>query len=210
MAFFKDLLDGVLPEVTGCPKSVAIKEIRNSAIELCRHAPIWTDLIDGIETDADDAQVELDALIPTDSSIHKVLSLTNGGREMTPEVVSSFHRFDSRYSVPGRPRVYVSPAPNLVVVSPIPDGVYELKAAVSLTPTGAAEVVDDDVFSVWGQTMVNGALHRLMRYTSTPWGNPDLSAYYGQLFQADKSRARRESVTTHSAMSRTIKPVSFI
>jgi hypothetical protein len=210
MSDFKDLLGSVLPEVKGCPKSVAIREIRNSAIELCKYAPIWIDQIVDIETDIDDAQVELDSLVPDGAVIHKIISLTCDGRELTPEVLSTFHRFDSRYTAPSRPMVYVSPVPNLVMVSPVPDDVYELRAAVSLTPTAIAGSISDDIFNVWGGAMVNGALHRLMRFDSTPWGNAQMSSFYGGLFLQDKNQARKSSVTAHSVMNRTVHPVSFI
>jgi hypothetical protein len=209
MALFSTLLGQVLPEVKGCPKSVATRELRNTAIELCKHAPIWTVFLDEIETADEDYELDLSGEIAISAVVHKIISITQGRKKLTPAVMAEFHDHLSAHPNGGEPVYFVSPTPNIVLLSPIPDDAYTLRISASLSPAATAVGMDDTVMNSWGSALVNGALHRLMRFVSTPWGNADLSSFYGNLFQEDKRLARVNSVTRHSVMSRAVKPRKF-
>ncbi len=80
--------------------------------------------------------------------------------------------------------VYYQPLPNTVRLVPIPNvsaSAY-LTVTYSLKPTLASSTVDDIVFSQWHETIVHGALAKLLAIPKKPWSDAALARYKQGLF----------------------------
>ncbi|MFM7012547.1 MAG: hypothetical protein ACKO0Z_24990, partial [Betaproteobacteria bacterium] len=58
-----------------------------------------------------------------------------------------------------------------LMLSPPPDGVYSVVVAVSLRPTRNATMLDDDLYNIWIDPIVSGAIARAMQIPDQPFTN---------------------------------------
>ncbi|OUR99226.1 hypothetical protein A9Q81_11670 [Gammaproteobacteria bacterium 42_54_T18] len=188
-------LTHVLPDVSGCPEAVVLREVKNSLIEFCRRTQIWQFTADAIPLVAGIADYELD--VPTGSSVAQVMSVKVDGRGLT---LATGGDLDARQ--PGW-RDHEGGATHYVVINsaeillnrkPKEFKANALTASFALMPDQGAIEVESFLFDDWYEVIAAGAKKRLLMSPGKAWSNPGLAGVYAQEFAqgiADgKSRAQ--------------------
>lgn len=222
-------LPEVLPWVPGCPESVALSKIRNSAIQFCERSTIWR---------ADHAAINVAALTHTydlvspvlNARIHKVVHAAHDGyplNEMSedeldlkwPKLGGTYPNLsDSVASTPwrkyeaDRANLYTQPGgdPTKIRLIGIPNTalVSGLEVKLALKPLPNAEDGDDRLYYDWYQQIAAGALAQLLAVPEE-WADKhrNLFAHYSGLFEKGvmdaTARAATGNVTNHRAVGRT-------
>jgi hypothetical protein len=90
----------------------------------------------------------------------------------------------------GTPTHYWLVDDTTVRLYPIPDAVQTLSASLVLKPALNATGVETFLYNAYFDSLVSGALARLMRIPNKDWTNPKLSQMHQQIFYTGISEAR--------------------
>jgi hypothetical protein len=82
----------------------------------------------------------------------------------------------------------------------------QVAGVVAVAPTDLSQDIPDRLGYEFRDTLIHGALHRLMRVPGAEWSNGTLADYYGALFQQGKEKAatRAENGFVHNR-TRTVR-----
>lgn len=111
-----------------------------------------------------------------------------------------------------KPTVYYTRRTDSVLqlmVYPTPDAAYTLSVECAWKPFRNASVVQDDIYNIWVETIVNGALGRLMMTPGQPFSNPAEGERRLMLAKNGANRARIESIAGRTRTSRGVRPRPF-
>jgi len=186
---FTSLTARVQVHVTGCPTPLVNMAIQQAATEFCNLSTAWR--IDlppvtvvaltfdyTLATGVTGANVRMPlvvrykgAVLPNMRTQDRIVSLTE-----QPDV-----------SNPNTPRVYDLPNSRTLRLLPVPSaadaGVGLLQVHASVTPTATSTGVDDDVFTDNEETLLYGALTRLLTIPGKAWLDVKMGDFYGRKFR---------------------------
>jgi hypothetical protein len=148
---------------------VAAQALVDSAVSFCEDSLAIRQRLEPQKTYAGGA--ELDVCAPRDQAISRVLKVWLDGYEIksTPAVsVSDLSQPN------GLPRTYYSRQNNSelqILLYPVPDRVFDIDIEVALRPTRSATTFEDDLFDLWVEPIVAGALQRLYAIPDQSFSN---------------------------------------
>ena len=162
----------ILPYLPGCPEPLVDQVLINAAIEFCESSLTLRQNLDAFNTIVGRAQYDLD---PPSSQhdISRVMGVTLDGKELSPgmaEVIRGDLPTDE-----AKPRGFYTDRTDSVftlMLTPPPDEVYRVVVNVSLRPARAATQLDDDLYNIWIDPIVSGAIARAMQVPGQPFSNP--------------------------------------
>lgn len=205
MATLNDFLSLVAPNVESCPNATVVSAIRRSIREFCRETYVWKASLTDVDTVAGDATYTL--VPPTDTQIVSVLNITHVDRDLMPIDEAWLDRYELNWRTfnDARRSTYVVHelyATDIRLVPPPLEadtpGLVNIRVAVM--PTLTATTVDDVLLNDWDESIMYGALSRLMRYPEKPWTNLALAEDYRDRFDMDiglgRGRVMRGSTNT--------------
>lgn len=203
----------VLPEVHGCPKSMAKTAIRDSVIEFCDQSMLWTApsaTTDIVEGEARYAFAERD-----DGAI--VNTLIFAAVEDNPIKIISAHSL-SQYAPEWRN--YESSSPDVIFMDThntirlvgtptesIENGLY---LEVSLKPSRTSTTCPEFILENWAETIAHGALARLKAMVGRTWADGSMVSYHRNEFRSGLSRARSAMQKSRQVESKTMFAQNFI
>lgn len=206
---YEDLLPEVIPMVPGCPDTLIEHHLRAAAIELCERAPVLQAELDPVTTIA--GQYEYDLEPPTDTVVHKIMWVVHDGNEVEPisnslleQRMPGWREKDSR----GVPEYYLKASQSTMWLVPVPlvNKPSSTIIRVQLKPTHASVSADDELISDYRDTIVNGALFRLLRLPSKQWTDMSAARTYGVLYNEGILAA---DVRARNADARIVRKVSY-
>lgn len=191
MRSLHDLLSMVLPHAPGCPNPVALKNLRLAAIEWCERTRAWRSITTATVTEQGFAVVA-----PDFATIHEIETASFEGVELMP---TQFSEVDPSNMVEtgAMPEYITQVSPNTVTLVPFKTG--ELQLTLFLKPrsgdefgsNGAGGLKQDDqnqipehVFIQSGESIVFGALARLLLMPKVDWRDDKKGLYYKAEFDA--------------------------
>jgi hypothetical protein len=191
-------LPEVLPFVRNCPDPTIESAIRLATIELCEKTEIWQAELDPIS--AVEGQWAYDLEPPANTSIHRVLSLTGpDGRRLDPVTTGMLdQRSPDWRNNPGTPVYFIrQDEENQLWLAPPPQtaqtNAYLMR--VILKPTITSSSASNYVMTDYRDTIVYGAITRLLRMPDRDWSNFKTAAVYYGMFQEQlviaEKRARK-------------------
>jgi hypothetical protein len=143
----------------------------NSAIEFAESSLTLRQNLDPFKTTAGIAQYDLDP--PTKNhEINRIMGVTLDGKELHPGLFEAI-RNDLPTDI-AKPRGFYSDRTDNVFtlkLSPPPDGKYTVVVAVNLRPARGATQLDDDLYNIWIDPIVSGAIARAMQIPDQPFTN---------------------------------------
>jgi hypothetical protein len=200
-------LDTLITEVRlrapGVPDPTASLMLRRAAEEFCRATWCWQEEVEDL--DLDEGVVTLDP--PSGARIVGVASIRHFGRLLSP--VGERVAARSRRTVSGawQPWAYYLPRPDAIVFVPNAPGDDEVDlldavtVTAALAPSESATGLPDFLGSEYSETLVAGALSRLLVLPGAAFANPDGAAAAQQVFNrgiADARRQRYAGYNTHA------------
>ena len=161
----------ILPYLPGCSEPLVDQVLVNSAIEFAENSLTLRQNLDSFKTVAGVSQYDLDPPT-TNHDINRVMGVTLDGQELTAGMFEAI-----RNDLPpanAKPRgFYTDRTDNVFTLklSPPPDGKYTVVVAVTLRPARAATQLDDDLYNIWIDPIVSGAIARAMQIPDQPFTN---------------------------------------
>lgn len=182
--------------VPGCPDTLIENHVRAATIELCERAAVLQAELDAVTTI--NGVFEYDFEPPTGTVVHKIMSVVHDGKELDPisttlldQRMPSWREADRR----GTPEYYVKVSQALFWLVPVPNETKPLSTIMrcQLKPTQVSTTADDELMSDYRDTIVNGALFRLLRLPSKEWTDFKAAQVYGALFNEGVITAERRA-----------------
>ena len=159
----------ILPYLPGCPEPMVDQVLLNSAIEFCEMSMTLRQNLDSFRTVVGKVEYDLDP--PTKNhDINRVMGVTVDGRELSPGLFEAI-RNDLPTAVAIPRGFYTDRTDNTFTLrlSPPPDKVYPVTVSVTLRPSRTAVLLDDDLYNIWVDPIVSGAIARAMQIPDQPF-----------------------------------------
>ena len=162
----------ILPYLPGCSEPMVDQVLINSAIEFAQSSLTIRQNLDTFNTVV--GQIEYDLDPPTTQhDINRVMSVNVGGKELVAGLAEVIRNdLPTANSIPRG--FYTNRTDNTFTLrlSPPPDKVYPVIVGVTLRPTRNATQLDDDMYNIWIDPIVSGAIARAMMIPDQPFTNP--------------------------------------
>ena len=203
---YETLLPEILPMVSGCPDTLVENNIRAAVIELCERASVYQAELDPVTTVSNIYEYDLET--PTGTSVQKVLWVTHQGKDLEPLTTTLLEqRLPKWREESGVPEYFIQQTSSTFVLAPIPSDTVVGSTIVRavLRPTHTSTACDEDVMNDYRDTIVNGALFRLLRIPNKDWSDLQSASIYGQLFNQGVTDAERRSRNADTAVRRSVK-----
>jgi hypothetical protein len=207
MALYESLLPEIIPMVPGCPDTLIENNIRAATIELCEKAAVLQAELDPVTTVAGIFEYDLEP--PTGTVVHKIMWVVYDGKDLEPISTNlleqrkpNWRDADNR----GSPQYYVKVSQSLFWMVPVPN-VTQASSTIlraQLKPTQTSTAADDELISDYRDTIVNGALFRLLRLPSKDWTDFAGAQVYGSLFAQGITEADRRARHADSGIARKV------
>lgn len=205
---FSDFLTDVLPMVDGCPRGVAIAEIRNATIDFCRKSLF--DEVSIIPISLISGVAEYPLFLDPDRRVAQIKMIRGGGIPLGPVEETYMDAVLPGWQTESGngPSHYLVPAPGTIRLYPIPSEArsQHITGRISLMPTRAALNISDRVFDEYYDGIVGGALARLMMMRGKPWYAPKDAEAHEQKLKSAISDARIAILKGHSTASLSVHP----
>lgn len=161
----------ILPYLPGCSEPLVDQVLVNSAIEFAEMSLTLRQNLDPFKTVVGITQYDLDP--PTaNHEINRVMSVAVDGQELTAGLFEAIR--NDLPTANAKPRgFYTDRTDNTFTLklSPPPDGRYTVVVGVNLRPARNATQLDDDLYNIWIDPIVSGAIARAMQIPDQPFTN---------------------------------------
>ena len=180
----------LLPYLTGCTEPLAQQVLVDSAIAFCEDTQVIRAELDEFQTRPGENAYELEA--PSQQQVARVLDVKVSGRTLTAVVAEDV---DLLMAAVGTPMAYYTDRTDsqfTLRLFPKPDGEYAVKVRAALRPMRTATAVEDDLFDLWSDAVICGALSRAMNIPGQPFSDPAGAAYHMSMAINASRKARLE------------------
>lgn len=189
------------PSVPGCPVASMDTALAYAASDFCAKTHLWTYDVDAETTVA--GEPLYDIAVP--EVLESLQWVTLEGREL--EDLQGKAVPPSEAAKTGIPRYFSKAADTAIRMYPIPDGAYTFTCVAILKPSKTAKGIESFLYETHGETIVAGALFRLMSIPNKEWTNFELAAVHQQQFERGVARAR---VRDNRNVPLRVTPQSFL
>jgi hypothetical protein len=199
---FTAFYDDVLPEAPGCVPAVALKAIRDAAIEFCHESRCWQVDHDMIPIEADEPNYTLDP--PTDTYVVEIFEPIYWGADRKNLYLRNRNdlaalKIDTWESP--TPLYLMQEDERTVRVVPIPTvAVAEgLRFRMAVKPTETATGLESRLYQEYRKEISCGALALLMAQIKKPYSDLNMAAIKHQMFQSYKNVTYNRVQRSYSA-----------
>jgi hypothetical protein len=203
---YESLLPEILPMVPGCPDTLIENNIRAAVVELCDKASVYQAELDPVTTVS--GLFEYDLEPPSGTSVRKILWATHQGKDLEPTTTTLLEqRLPKWREDSGVPEYFIQQNSATFILAPIPSVTIVGSTIVRavLRPTHTSTSCDNDVMNDYRDTIINGALFRLLRIPNKDWSDMKGAAVYGELFSRGVDDAERRARNADTAIHRSVK-----
>jgi hypothetical protein len=141
----------------------------NSAIEFCEASLTLRQNLDTFKTSVGKVSYDLDPP-SAQHDINRVMGVTVNGRELKAGLAEIIH--NDLPTANATPRGFYTDRTDSTFtlrLAPPPDGAYPVIVAVTLRPNRNATQLDDDIYNIWIDPVVSGAIARAMQIPNQPF-----------------------------------------
>lgn len=182
---YESLLPEILPMVAGCPDSMAENAIRSAVIELCEKSGAYQAELDPVTTVASTYEYDLEA--PNGTTVHKIMWASHIGKDLEPISTTLLEQREPNWRDAAKfstPKYFVKQTPTTFWLVPVPSETKPLSTIlrVQLKPSHTSAVCDDGIMSDYRDTIVNGAIFRLLRIPNKDWSDLSGAQIYAAAF----------------------------
>jgi len=201
---YEALLPSIIPMVPACSDTLIENSIRSAVVELCEKSEVYqTEQIIASTSGVYDYTLTA----PADTAIEKILSIQYNGVDLEPITPALLdQRLPKWRTEPGEPQYYVKTSSSTVRIAPAPStgATDALLLRLILKPTHTSTSCDDDVMNDYRDTIINGALFRLLRLPSKDWTDYSAASVYGSLFTEQLVDAERRARSADTGVARKV------
>jgi hypothetical protein len=184
-------LSRLMPHVPACPEPLAEQALLDTAISFCEHSNVIREDLDLFYTIPSIANYELD-LPNSNYQVARVLNVTVDG-----ELLHGIHeeQASGMQDMTAQPRSYYTRRLGStfeLYLYPTPDKRAIVIAHVALQPTRDATALADDLYNVWCEPLLDGALARITKVPGQAFTDFNASLMYQDRYANGVNRARIE------------------
>lgn len=202
-------LSRLIPQAPACSEPFALQCLRDAAIDFCEKSLVMRQKLDTFYCYNGRAQYDLD--VPScDYQIARVLSVKVNGRLLNG--VLQEDKDDLPADQAGTPlRFYTTRVDNALVLNlhPAPTERFPVVVEVALKPTRDTDRVDDELYNVWADAIIDGALSRICRVPNQPFSDVSFAAAMQASFADKTARAKIEGYHGRMRGNSTVKTRPF-
>lgn len=204
---FEALLPEILPMVDGCPDTLVETTIRSAAIEFCERTGAYQSELDPITTVANIYEYDLEA--PTGTTIHKIMWVTFDGKDLEPISTALLEQRKPKWresGYGGDPEYYIKQSKSIFWMVPVPSATAASSTIVraQLKPTHSSNTCDEQIMDEHRDSIVNGALFRLLRMPGKAWSDIQGAQIYASLFENAVVEAERRARHADEGVARRV------
>jgi hypothetical protein len=205
---YESLLPEILPMVPNCPDTLIESNIRSAAIEFCEKTGIYQAELDPITTVGGIYEYDLEP--PNGTVVHRVMWATYDGKDLEPISTTLLEQRKPNWrnsDQNGTPEYFLKQGQSTFWMVPTPGAtmVSSTIIRVQLKPTHQSTACDDVVMSDYRDSIINGALFRLLRIPGRDWTDMGSAQIYGSLFAEGLVRAERDARHADEGIARRVK-----
>ena len=194
---YSDLVSDVLPFLAADPSDpVTERAIKRTVIDFCSSSWIWQMFQDPVTVVARINQYDLEP--DSGADVSAVVSAELDGRPLDPRTPVNLNRELPRWRTDtGTPKYFTQLDTESVYLAPIPESglTNGLTLTLALQPSQKATGFPLWIYNQYAETLVNGAVSRLMLMSGKPWADVAAGADRRAVFAADVSDARNTAVS---------------
>jgi len=161
----------IMPYLPGCSEPMVDQVLVSSAIDFADRSLVLRQNLDRFNTVIGLSEYDLDP--PTaQHDINRVMSVAVNGKELGAGLAEVIRNdLPTANAIPRG--FYTNRTDNTFTLrlSPPPDKVYPVVVAVALSPARGATQLDDDLYNIWIEPIVDGAIARAMELPDQPFTN---------------------------------------
>ncbi len=208
MALYESLLPEIIPMVPSCPDTLIENSIRSATIELCEKSGVYQQELDPITTIANLFEYDLEP--PNGTVVHEILWATYDGTDLEPITSALLEQRIPEWRKAGNegtPEYFVKQSQSLFYIAPVPNvtKVSSVLMRAVLKPTHTSTACDDDVMNDYRDTIVNGALLRLLRMPGREWTDYAGAGVFASLFNEQLVEAEKRGRQSETRVARKVK-----
>ena len=206
-------VDSLLPRITvhaySAPNNLIRQAIVESAREFCRETRFWREDLAAVDTVVDQTTYAL--TLPASSEaidFNDVYYSTK--RSLIAKTIRQLDTINHQWRTQtGEPYYYMRVDNASVKLVYIPQEVITgaIQVNAILQPTLATTTIDDVILEDYDETIVHGALYRVLRVPGRAWSDMSTANYYEGLFRAKLDEAA--SKATDGRIKGVIRTVSY-
>lgn len=197
-------LSSLLPYIAlsapNCPHPLIQSMVLQSCIQFCNDTRVIVKTVSGVTATASDTDV---SIAPgTDLDIVGIDAVYLDGAPLTPTTEAVLRdRYGDWKSMTGTPTGYISTDTG-VRLFPLQIASTTIDVDITTRPTQTATAVDDSLATTWRETIVSGALYRLLSLPKKDWSDPNMAVFhYGQFNDGVVTgQARRIKKTSYAPL----------
>ena len=177
-----------MPHLPGCTNALASQALVDSAIDFCNISMVLRERLPASMT-----MTRVGTYDPSASAFHRVSRITKvwvDDVELSPVVSQSVGVTPATPQKPVSFYVTREGGDILVNLLPVPDAAYTLQVEAVLRPARSATQLDDGLFDIWMEPVLEGAKARLMSLPDQPFSNPNGAKHAAQLAFTLTQKAR--------------------
>ena len=199
----------ILPYLHGCSEPLVDQVLVSSAIAFAEQSAVLRQNLDPFKTVVGIDQYDLDP--PTAyHNINRVMGVTVDGTDLTAGLFEAIR--NDLPTANAKPRgFYTDRTDNTFTLklSPPPDGRYTVVVAVTLRPALGTTQLDDDLYNLWAEPVIAGALARAMQIPDQPFTNFAQAQYLMNSAAKQTNTSRIEGNYGFVRGSMRVRPRSF-
>lgn len=197
---FSDLLPYVLPEVAGCTDLLAERALRDTLIDLCQRAKVWSEPTYQQSTVPGQADYDID--MPCCGALVEINWLAVDGCRLS----GAYDDCAAIGAIPGTPFAYTQLTPDTVTLFPAPEAAVPLTMRLTLRPQRDATEFPDWLADRYQDAIVAGAKGRLLTMNGRAWTAPQPGAMYLASYAQEVARAMYD--TAHGTVRGPLRTTS--
>lgn len=208
MATYESLLPEIIPMVPSCPDTLIENSIRSALIEICEKTGVYQQELDPVTTIANLFEYDLEP--PSGTVVHEILWVTYDGTDLEPITSALLEQRIPEWRKAGNegtPEYFVKQSQSLFYLAPVPNVTKASSTLVRavLKPTHTSTSCDNDVMNDYRDTIVNGALLRLLRMPGREWTDYAGAGVYAALFNEQLVEAEKRGRQSETRVARKVK-----
>ena len=179
----------------------------DSAIEFCDASLVMRERLDGFTTTAGIALYDLAE--PTQQTVSRVTGVTLDGIGLSglvadhlPDLIAGSNRPVYFYTRRDDSEFQLG-------LYPPPDAAYQIRVSTTLRPARNATQLQNDLFDLWIEPIIAGAIARVCAVPNQPYSNPSMAQFYAQKAGHGATKARAEGAYGRMRGPMQVKPRPF-
>lgn len=194
---YSDLIRDVLPFMAADPSDpVTETAIKRTVIEFCSDSWIWKVFQDPVGVIAGINEYDLEPDTGTDVSA--VVAAELAGVPILSKAVTWLNKEIPRWkTVRGTPKYFTQLNTETILLAPLPQDTLPLSLTLTLAlqPAQTSESFPAWIYNQYADTLINGAVARLMLMNGRPWADPATGVDRRMAFKADTADARNTAIS---------------